>query len=110
MANFVSQAQEACRAFEEIRKKRSGKESEAALLARFVQVLCDLLNQFLLIHPFANGNGHVARLLVWVLATRHGFPPTTWPLDGRPPYAAALMSYRDGDRRPLMALLLSHMM
>lgn len=79
---------------------------EDVVLTRLVDIVCTALEMFLRIHPYANGNGHAARLLVWVLLTRHGFPPESWPLDESVAYSKALTEYRNANRRPLNVLVL----
>ena len=66
-----------------------------------VKFSCRLLVQFLRIHPYANGNGHIGRLIVWFIMARFGYWPREWPLDGHPPYDELLSMYRDGDEQPL---------
>ena len=66
-----------------------------------VKFSCRLLNEFLQIHPYANGNGHIGRLLVWLVLAKFGYWPKEWPLDSRPPYAALLSRYRDGHEQAL---------
>ena len=43
-----------------------------------VVVACRVLEWFLRIHPYANGNGHIARLVVVGLLGRYGYWPRTW--------------------------------
>ena len=66
-----------------------------------VKFACRLLVQFLGIHPYANGNGHIRRLIVWLLLARFGYRPREWPLDAHPSYDELLRKYRDGDEREL---------
>ncbi len=72
-----------------------------------VKFACRALVEFLRIHPYVNGNGHVGRLIVWLLLERFGYWPKAWPLDGHPPYDALLSRFRDGDESPLEAFVLS---
>jgi len=72
-----------------------------------VTVCCRALEHFLRIHPYANGNGHAARFLVWAILWRYGYWTRRWPLDGSPPYHALLSRYRDGDVEPLEKFLLA---
>ena len=80
--------------------------SPAVLLVQFVSILCSVLELFLTIHPYANGNGHTARLLLWVLMRRFGYTPLNWPLDAHPAYDKALSDYRDGRKNPLNQFIL----
>ena len=58
---------------------------------------CRVLVEFLRIHPYANGNGHMGRLLVWLLLARYDYWPKRWPLDQSPPYSKLIFDYRNGD-------------
>jgi hypothetical protein len=81
----------------------------AIALAKLVSLLCLFLELFLTIHPYANGNGHCGRLIVWIILVRYGFIPTNWPLDAKPPapaYAKAISAYRDKNKLPLETLLM----
>jgi len=57
---------------------------------------CRVLVEFLRIHPYANGNGHMARLLIWLLFAKFGYWPKRWPLNTRPPYVTLIELYRNG--------------
>lgn len=60
--------------------------------------------EFLRIHPYANGNGHIARFLIFIFLGRHGYWPKKWPLDERPPdppYSTLISEYRNGQKDPL---------
>jgi hypothetical protein len=76
------------------------KPEPAAAVSRLVVLVCEALEMFLTIHPYANGNGHCGRLLAWAMFARQGFHPLGLPLDERPPYDAALYHHRRG--QPLM--------
>ena len=84
---------------------RVGTVSPAASFGMLIDVLCDILEGFFTVHPFANGNGHAGRMLVWVLLARHGFAPKSWSIDAKQPYAKALDLYRAGNHAPLRLFL-----
>jgi fido (protein-threonine AMPylation protein) len=74
-----------------------------------VRTACRIFELFLRIHPFANGNGHVARILVWAILGRYGYWPKQWPIEPRPadpPYTALLRAYRQGNTLPLEMFIL----
>jgi fido (protein-threonine AMPylation protein) len=60
-----------------------------------------ILVEFLRIHPYANGNGHMARLIIFTLLFQHKLWPKNWPFDESPSYHQLIASYRDGIEKPL---------
>lgn len=105
ISNFEAQCTALYAEFQKFKNHRKPGVPEEVVLARFAAILAEMLCQFLTIHPYANGNGHAARLLVWVIMVRCGYPPKAWPLDDSPPYGPALTKYRDQDKKPLIQLL-----
>lgn len=83
------------------------KLSKAEKLSYLVKFACRVLVQFLRIHPYANGNGHIGRLMVWMLLAKFGYWPISWPLDDHPPYDDLLSKYRDNDEQPLEQFVLA---
>lgn len=74
-----------------------------------VEGVCYVLAEFLRIHPYANGNGHLGRFTVWALLLRFGYVPRSWPLEERPPdppYSYCLSLYRSGQLTPLRHFML----
>jgi fido (protein-threonine AMPylation protein) len=64
---------------------------------------------FLTIHPYANGNGHAARLIVWSILGRYGYWPHRWSVEPRPPdprYLDLIVRHRNGEVEPLQSYFL----
>lgn len=70
-----------------------------------VVVACGILEEFLRVHPYLNGNGHAGRFIVWAILWRYSYWPRRWPLDQSPPYGQLLSEYRNGNPRPLEQFL-----
>jgi fido (protein-threonine AMPylation protein) len=68
-----------------------------------------VFEEVLRIHPYANGNGHAARFIVWAILGRYGYWPARFPIDPRPQgnsYYDCIVKYRNGDTQPLERYLL----
>lgn len=71
---------------------------------------CRVLEVLLRFHPYANGNGHAARFVVWAILGRYGYWPKRWPIDPRPPdppYTSLIVEYRNGNHEPLERFMLA---
>ncbi len=54
---------------EEIQKEHLDGESDGNLIIERIKIAATFLTEFLHIHPFTNGNGRIARLLIsWLMA------------------------------------------
>ena len=71
-----------------------------------VTFACRVLVEFLRIHPYANGNGHMGRFIVWLILAKFGYWPKRWTLHQSPPYHDLLKTYRDGDPTQLEEFVL----
>jgi fido (protein-threonine AMPylation protein) len=78
-----------------------------------VRLACDAFVRFLTVHPFANGNGHVARAILFILLRHFGFNPDRWTIEprprfpGGPDYSDMIYKHRRGDVAPLEQFVLS---
>jgi hypothetical protein len=88
---------------DECHKKPDSHLSRRDKLFGTVAVAARVFEYFLRIHPYANGNGHAARFLIWAILGRYGYWPKKWTVEPRPPepYVNALRSYRSGNPRML---------
>ncbi|MFT3991724.1 MAG: Fic family protein [Luteolibacter sp.] len=66
-----------------------------------LHIAAKLHHDFVLIHPFDDGNGRVARLLVNYLLLREGYPPIVIPTEEKSAYLTALRLADAGDLSPL---------
>jgi Fic family protein len=77
-----------------------------------VAYACRLFVEFLTIHPYANGNGHVARWLLLAVLRRHGYRLNNFPVEPRPPdppYSNMISRYRNGEVELLEKYVLSRL-
>ena len=66
-------------------------------MATIVRFACHAFVTILTIHPFVNGNGHVARALLWIILFHFGYAVPLWTIDPRPPfpeYSAMIAAHR----------------
>jgi hypothetical protein len=73
-----------------------------------VAFACRVFVQFLTIHPYANGNGHIARFILTIILYRYGIGLKEWAIDPRPspPYSELISKHRRGDHEPLEMVIL----
>lgn len=109
MRRFESDCTSAFQAFRDWSTNAGAGEPEAVKLSAFVKLLALYLQQFLTIHPFANGNGHMGRFLVMLQIIRHGYSLGAWPLDDSPQYGDAISAHRDGNDVHLRLLIMMAM-
>ncbi len=80
-------------------------ESALSSDVSILPVLAKLHHGFVLIHPFDDGNGRVARMLVNYVLMRQGFPPIIVPTERKADYLAALRLADAGDLSELEGFL-----
>ncbi len=77
---------------------------------RSVELAAAAFVYFLEIHPYADGNGHMARMMLIVILARFDIFLARWPIDPRPPdppYSDLIARYRNGDRTGLELFILN---
>ena len=77
-----------------------------------VAVACRFMEALHRVHPYANGNGHMARLVVWAITGRYGYWPVGLSVDPRPrdpSYISLIDRYRNGDPQPLEEYVLKQL-
>jgi fido (protein-threonine AMPylation protein) len=82
-------------------------------LLNTVTFSCQIFDQFLRIHPYVNGNGHIARFLLWTILGRYHYWLQTFPIEPRPDqltYLDAILRYREGDKQALEGYVLRCML
>jgi len=70
-----------------------------------IEYAAQLHNRLVTIHPFVDGNGRTARLLMNLALLQHGYPVTIIPPVLRSDYLAAVRHGNDGNHTPFVTLL-----
>ena len=73
-------------------------------LLNTVAFACAIFDEVLRVHPYANGNGHIARFILWAILGKYGYWPKQFPIEPRPPhplYTWAITEYRKGNKPAL---------
>ena len=84
--------------------------SEGEKFMGIIQCTANLSAHFLAIHPYANGNGHVGRLIMVALLGRYGHWPAKLDIEPRPSgsiYNVAIQQYQNGNPVHLEQFLMS---
>ncbi|MBY6309924.1 Fic family protein [Alcaligenes faecalis] len=84
-------------------KAKQAHMDQAQRLIVFSSILAARIVQFLSIHPYVNGNGHISRLIAWTLFLLRGFNISNWNIDIRPsqPFDECIRLYQKGEPQHL---------
>jgi fido (protein-threonine AMPylation protein) len=86
------------------------QSSTSQRLVYLVAFACRIFVEFLTIHPYANGNGHLARFCLIAILARYGFILTGWSIDPSPapPYAELIARHRRNEPQFLERVVLQN--
>lgn len=73
-------------------------------LLNTVAFACVIFDEVIRVHPYANGNGHAARFIMWAILGKYGYWPKQFPIEPRPNhplYAWAITEYGKGNKEAL---------
>jgi len=82
--------------------KQTNKNTEAL---NYVELVAQFHHRFVWIHPFFDGNGRTARLLMNLLFMRLGFPPAIILFNDRKRYYSALNAANNDNYAPFILLI-----
>ncbi len=85
-------------------------ESPVNKIRKFGVVAAHIFERFLTIHPYIDGNGHCARLMLCKLMAVAGFPARQWDIDQKFPIYQEIRIHRTGQRGQLMQKLTKHIL
>lgn len=76
----------------------------AKMLVAVANLVGTFFANFLEIHPYANGNGHISRILVWCLFRVFGINSKFWNVVHRNarPEDELILQYRNNNKKPLL--------
>lgn len=109
MAKFAQFASVVISTLDALHAKPDTEASAEDKLASTVAAACRLFAQFLLIHPYANGNGHAGRMMLVALLGRYGYWMSCFTIEPRPfgkTYDDATRDYQNGRPDALEKLVL----
>ncbi|MEM9447826.1 MAG: Fic family protein [Cyanobacteria bacterium P01_E01_bin.6] len=72
---------------------------------------CETFVKMTQIHPYVNGNGHIARFMLIAVFKQYGFTVKNFPIDPRPKdsrYIEFLRLYEQGDKKPFLLWIAQH--
>lgn len=63
---------------------RKNPEAGRNFLGNLIELAAMHFWAILKVHPFADGNGHAARVFLWAFLSRYGYPPKEFTIEPRP--------------------------
>jgi len=113
MGQIMESVEQSMRALDEGHKVPNSQMAAEQKLLFVVAFACRMFELLLKVHPYANGNGHAARFMVWSILGRYGYWPKNWPLHPRPnepQYSELIVRYRNGDIEPLERYMINNIL
>lgn len=109
MAEFDYRADESSCEIDILMPVQTSLVPNGVKFVRISEVVAALFVYFLEIHPYINGNGHMARLMLMSFLAMHRIYLSRWNIDPRPPdppYTECIKQYRNGNHDPLVSFIL----
>lgn len=87
-----------------LKKTKFDRDSFIFLLELIAEAYVKLLT----IHPYVNGNGHIARFLLWCILLRYNYYPSNYPIEPSPKfkdkrYLETIVNYRKGEKKLIIS-------
>jgi fido (protein-threonine AMPylation protein) len=104
MEKIAQWVREGMRALDATHQLPDTQVSPEDKLLNTVTFACAIFAEVLRVHPYANGNGHVARFILWCILGKYDYWPKHFPIEPRPnhpQYFWAIGEYLKGNRQPL---------
>lgn len=95
--------------WESIIDKAAAFEDKQKKILFLIEYACNLFVKFIWIHPYLNGNGHIARFIVNSFLILNKLRPISFTIEPRPddfPYIKYTRLFHAGEKKPLMKEIL----
>lgn len=82
--------------------------SEEAFLFHLAKYAARIIYDFIMIHPYCDGNGHISRYLLFAIVMPEGYTPYRWRIHPRPTseYIEAMKASSPTDQSELVKLII----
>lgn len=83
-------------------------DSEESFLFHLIKYAASIIYNFIMIHPYCDGNGHISRYLLFAIVMPEGYVPYRWRIHPRPTreYIEAMKASNPTDQSELIRLII----
>lgn len=88
--------------------KNHNFDSEELFLFQLIKYAANIIYDFIMIHPYCDGNGHISRYLLLAIVMPEGYFPDRWRIHPRPigEYIEAMKASNSTDQGELIKLII----